>query len=401
MSEGALKAAPSASSVDEGRPLSILQIMTCRGWSSDAWAAVALSLGLQEIGHRVLLLCRDVARGRAVAERARREGVREVGFIEASNNFRPASYLRDLLRLRRLARERGVDAVHVHRGIEHWLAAAAWPERSGPVIVRSRHIMQPIRRHPFNRWLYARGTDRVVAVSERIRRGYLAGPGFRPERFRTVMGGGDPSVYDPAATGERFRREWGIPPQTWMVGVAGTVVLRLKGQDVLLRAVARMTDRGEGLPWVVMVGQGADLEPLKALAAELGMGGRTVFPGFLDSMGEALAACDALAFPSRQSEGTSRVLFDYLAAGRPVAASRVGCVEEIVREGKEGFLVPPEDPEALAAALDRLRFTPGAARAMGASGRRRAEEEFDRRVVARRTAEIYREALRERGRGGV
>lgn len=401
MSEGVLQTASPAASREEGRPLSILQIMTCRGWSSDAWAAAALSIGLQEIGHRVLLLCRDVESGRAVAEHARREGVREVDFLEASNNFRPASYLRDLARLRRLARERGADAVHVHRGVEHWLAAAAWPGRSGPVIVRSRHIMQPVRRHLFNRWLYARGTDRVVAVSECIRRAYLEEAGFHPARFRTVMGGGDPSAYDPGATGERFRREWGIPPGAWVAGVAGSVRLWLKGQDVLLRAVARMGEDERGLPWLVVVGQGEDLETLRALAAELGMSGRTVLSGFLDSMGEALAACDALAFPSRRSEGTSRVLFDYLAAGRPVAASRVGCVEEIVREGKEGFLVPPEDAGALAGALDRLRRSPGAARAMGVSGRRRAVEEFDRRVMGRRMTEIYREAIRERERGAA
>ncbi|MEK6711245.1 MAG: glycosyltransferase family 4 protein [Nitrospinota bacterium] len=401
MREGVLRSPAPAARGEDGRPLSILQIMTCRGWSSDAWAAVALTLGLQEAGHRVLLLCREVERGRMLAERAGREGVREVDFIEGSGNLRPASYLRDLVKLRRLARERQVEAVHVHRGVEHWLVAAAWPGRRGPVIVRSRHIMQPVRRHLFNRWLYGRGTDRVVAVSERIRRGYLEGAGFAPGRFRTVMGGGDARAFDPDARGERFRQAWGIPPRAWVAGVAGSVRLWLKGQDVLLRAVARMGGDERGFPWVVVVGQGEDLERLKALAAELGMGGRVVFPGFLDSMGEALAACDALAFPSRRSEGTSRVLFDYLAAGRPVAASRVGCVEEIVREGSEGVLVPPADEEALAGALERLRRSPEAARAMGASGRRRAEEEFDRRVVARRTVEIYREALRERGRGAA
>jgi len=393
MRQEALRDAPPARG-DEARPLSILQIMTCRGWSSDAWAATSLTIGLQETGHRVMLLCRGVERGRALAERARGEGVREVGFIEASNNFRPDSYLRDLALLRRLVRERGVDAVHVHRGVEHWLAAAAWPGRSGPVLVRSRHIMRPVRGHLFNRWLYARGTDRVVAVSERIRRGYVDGAGFSPARFRTVMGGGDASAFDPEARGERFRQAWGIPPGAWVVGAAGSVRLWLKGQDVLLRAAARMD--GDDPPWVVVVGQGEDLGALKGLAEELGIAGRTVFPGFLDSMREAFAACDALAFPSRRSEGTSRVLFDYLSAGRPVAASRVGCVEEIVREGKEGLLVPPGDEAALAGALDRLRRDPGAARAMGASGRRRAEEEFDRRVVARRIADIYREALRER-----
>ncbi|MEE9276578.1 MAG: glycosyltransferase, partial [bacterium] len=76
-----------------------------------------------------------------------------------------------------------------------------------------------------------------------------------------------------------------------------------------------------------------------------------------------------------------------------------GCVEEIVREGREGLLVPPEDEAALAGALARLRADPAAARAMGAAGRKRAEEEFDRRVMARRMVEIYREARQAAGEG--
>ncbi len=378
------------------RSLSILQVVSCRGWSSDAWAAVALSLGLQSEGHRVLLLCRGVAGGWEVADRARREGVREVDFIEASNNFRPASYLRDLRRLRRLARERSADAIHVHRGVEHWLAAAAWPNREGPVVVRSRHILEPVRRHLLNRWLYQGGTDRVVAVCERIRRGYVEEGGFPPGRFVTVMGGVDVSAYDPAADGAAFRRAWGIPREAWVVGMAGSVRLWLKGQDVLLRAAARMSGEERGAPWVVVMGGGEDLERLKALAAELGVAERARFPGYVEDLPEALAACDALAFPSLRSEGTSRVLFEYLASGRPVAASRVGCVGEIVRDGREGLLIPPGDPTALADALGRLRADGGAAGAMGVSARRRAEEEFDCRVMARRMVEVYKEAARAR-----
>ncbi len=396
MNSESLEVARAEGSAAREGPLSILQILTCRGWSSDAWAAVNLCLGLQSEGHRVLLVCRKVDRGRALAERAREAGVEETGFIEASNNFRPASYFRDIGALKKLTADRALDAVHVHRGVDHWLAAAAWPRRNGPVLIRSRHIFAPVRRHLFNRWLYRRGTDRTVAVCEKIRAAYLEGGGFPPERFATVMGGADASAYDMGEDGAAFRREWGIPEGAWVVGVAGSLRMWMKGQDMLLRAAARLAKEGGEAPWVMLIGKGEDMDKLKSLAQELGVSERTVVVGYQESLARPFAACDALAFPSLRSEGTSRVLFDCLASGRPVAASRVGCVDEIVRDGREGILVPPGDDAALARALAELRADPARARRMGESARRRAEVEFDRRVMAKRFVEIYRAAARER-----
>ena len=170
----------------------------------------------------------------------------------------------------------------------------------------------------------------------------------------------------------------------------------MKGQDVFLHAVARM-DRDLGAPaWALLIGKGEDMDNLKILARELGIADRTVVTGYLDSLADAFAASDALAFPSVRSEGTSRVLCDCLAAGRPIAASRVGCTDEIVRDGCDGILVPPGDYQALAAALSKLKADPESARAMAESARRRALEEFDRRVVAKRMVSIYREAAQER-----
>jgi glycosyltransferase involved in cell wall biosynthesis len=373
-----------------------LQVVTCRGWSSDAWAAVNLCIGLQEEGHRVLLLCRDNEGGRAVAARAKKEGVEKLDFIEASNSFRPMSYFRDMQRLKRLVRSRKVDVVHVHRGIEHWLAAATWPRRNGPVLVRSRHIFQPVQRHWFNQWLYRLGTDRTVAVCKKIQAAYLEDGVFSLEQFSVVMGGVDSSAHHPEDKGIGFRKAWGIPEDAWVVGAAGSLRMWMKGQDVLLRAIARMKDEGGPAPWLMLIGKGEDMENLKNLAAELGISRRSVITGHLERLAPALAACNGLAFPSIRSEGTSRVLFDYLASGRPVVASTVGCVDEIVRDEREGFLVPPGDDEALAKALSRLRSDSMSARRMGDSARKRAVEEFDRRVMAREMVDIYREAARQR-----
>ncbi len=178
--------------------------------------------------------------------------------------------------------------------------------------------------------------------------------------------------------------------------MAGSFRMWIKGQDMLLRAAARLAKEGGEAPWVMLIGKGEDMDKLKSLAQELGVSGRTAIVGYQESLARPLAACDALAFPSLRSEGTSRVLFECLASGRPVAASRVGCVDEIVRDGREGILVPPGDDAALARALAELRADPARARRMGESARRRAEVEFDRRVMAKRFVEIYRAAARER-----
>ncbi len=378
---------------EDARPLSVLQIMTCRGWSSDAWAAMGLTLGLQSHGHRVMMLCCGVGKGRAVAERIRAEGVEEVDCIEASGKFRPASHLRDVAKIKKLVKERKVDVVHAHRGMEHWLAAAALlGSARGPALVRSRHITQPVSRHLLNRWLYVRATDVTLPVSEEIRAGYMKGRAFSRASFRTVMGGVDASAYDPHATGAEFRDAWRIPREARVVGMAGSIDLWKKGHDVFLRAAARLVR--EDSVWVVVMGEGRNAGSLQRLATDLGVAEKVVFPGFLPRLGSGLAACDVLAFPSVGSEGTSRVLFDYLAAGRPVVASRVGCVEEIVRDGKEGILVPAGDENALCLGLETLLSDAGLAQSMGRSSRARAKREFDRGVMAHRVVEIYREVIR-------
>ena len=87
MSRESLETAKPHASAAGDRPLSILQVVTCRGWSSDAWAAVNLCLGLQDEGHRVMLMCRGTGGGKAVANRAREEGVREVGLSKRATGF--------------------------------------------------------------------------------------------------------------------------------------------------------------------------------------------------------------------------------------------------------------------------------------------------------------------------
>ena len=142
----------------------ILQLVSCRGWSSDAYWAARISRELERRGHAVTLGFRAGTERKVIA-RARREGIDRIATFGFVGGLRPT---RDVDDIRRIARAlRDADVVHVHRGKEHWLAAVA--NRIGRTrrpLVRTRHIVQAVRPHAANRWLYRHATDLVVAVSD-------------------------------------------------------------------------------------------------------------------------------------------------------------------------------------------------------------------------------------------
>lgn len=171
-----------------------------------------------------------------------------------------------------------------------------------------------------------------------------------------------------------------------------------KGVDVLLDALARPESTQPelarpGLKRAVLdvVGDGDWRGRLEAQADRLGLAGRVNFLGWRDR--DALAAvyrgADVFVLPSRD-EGMPNVLLEAMASGLPAAASRVAGAEDLVAEGETGFLVPPEDPDALAAALKRLVDDAALRRAMGARARARAENLFSWRAAAAAYLDLLR-----------
>jgi glycosyltransferase involved in cell wall biosynthesis len=123
------------------------------------------------------------------------------------------------------------------------------------------------------------------------------------------------------------------------------------------------------------------------------------FPGALDrtAVAAALAAADVVVVPSvvdraGNVDGLPNALLEALAAGKAVVASRVAGIPDVVEHGRNGLLVPEKDPEALAAALERLRRDPEARRLLGAEARRRAEQRLSWEAAARTFEESYAQA---------
>jgi len=142
-----------------------------------------------------------------------------------------------------------------------------------------------------------------------------------------------------------------------------------KGFDIALRAFARLAPVHPAVT-LAIAGDGVERAELEALAAELGLAGRVDFLGWVDpdAVPRLLNTATAIVMPSRR-EGMPLVAIQAAFMARPVVSTGVGGLPEVVIDGKTGFVIPPEDPEALAAAIDLLLTNPTGAREMGSRAR--------------------------------
>ena len=370
--------------------MTIRQIVSCRGWSSDAYWAARASVELERAGHDVALVCKRRSEERVI-RRARAAGVTRIETLELASGVKPVADSMDLRRMIRWLP--GTDVLHVHRGKEHWLAALA--NRLSGVrrpLVRTRHIVQPVRPHALNRWLYNRATDLVVTVTEAIRLQLVAAGLGAAERIIALPGGVDADRFhaDPAppvASGLRAALPE-VSPDTPLVGlVSGFRVM--KGHQTVVEAATQLAAAGHRFH-LVLIGQGVQQARVRDLVKAAALPGSTSFLGFVDDLPAAMSTLDVGIYSALESDGMSRVLFEYLAAGVPVVATRVGVVPEILADDRTALLVPAGEPAPMAAAIGRLLHDRVLRRELGSAGAALVRARYSGHRLAERLTTLYR-----------
>jgi glycosyltransferase involved in cell wall biosynthesis len=212
-----------------------------------------------------------------------------------------------------------------------------------------------------------------------------------PAKTRFIPNG----IQAPVATrtpGE-MRQELGIPAGAPVVGMVA-VLRPQKAYDVLVRAAAILKREVPGVRVLIVGGEEnprAELrKSLESLAAELGLGETLVFTGGRKDAFDVVGTFDVAALSS-DFEGAPISILEYMEAGKPVVATRVGGVPDQIADGQTGILVEPQDPEALATALAGLLTDRDRAEAMGRAGRERRRAEFSIEATTRRVEELYDE----------
>lgn len=329
----------------------------------------------------------------------------DVRFVRVPELVRPPDPVRDaaaLWKLYRLMRRGRFHVVHTHTTKAGLLGRLAARWARVPVVVHTPHG------HAFHGYLgpygsaalraveavLARWTDRIVCLTEAEREDHLRLGVGRPDRFEVIHSGVDLGRFrSPAVTPEQIHHELGLPPGARVVGCVSRLV-PVKGVHYLLEAAPRIR-RSVPQAVFVFVGDGELRPRLEQRARELGLDGTVTFLGLRRDVHRLVPAFDVAVLPSL-NEGMGKAAVEAMAAGKPVVASAVSGLRDIVRHGQTGLLVPPADPEALAAAVVELLCDPAKAARMGAAGRVYAEQYGVDAMVTRIQA-LYEALLQAKG----
>jgi glycosyltransferase involved in cell wall biosynthesis len=343
-------------------PAKIVHVNTARGYRGGERQTELLIRGLASNGVRQALVTR---RGAPLAARLRDidVDVREVsgGPLSVSRATRDASL------------------VHVHEGRSVYAAFLRSLLSDTPYVI-TRRVNNPIRDHWFAHKAYRRAA-RVVAVAPQVAeivRAYDAAI-----RVCVVHSGSSSLPVDEANRSAIRARLAG----KFVVGHVGALDNGQKGQEFII-AVARELARSDPDVHFMLVGGGADEAMLKAAAAGLA---NLEFTGFVENVGDYLAAFDVFVLPSNR-EGIGSILFDAMERGLSVVASRVGGVPDIVHHRKNGLLIDPASPAQLRDAILHLKANPELRAAYGRHGKAYAKD-FTGEAMWRKYLALYESVL--------
>jgi glycosyltransferase involved in cell wall biosynthesis len=296
-----------------------------------------------------------------------------------------------LRRLRAFVRESGIDLVHAHLPYVAIGARVALPDT--PIVYTEHNEWARYHKATFwaNAITYPRNSY-VFAVSEEVRRSIRYPRPLRHRRMppvETLYHGIDHRSIGSGVGADGVRKEFGISDRVPLIGTVANFKPH-KGQEHLLRAARIVRER---LPdaCFLLVGLGPREEQMRQQAEQLGLDGSVVFAGFREDARRIMAALDLFVLPS-EHEGLPIALLEAMALGRPAVVTAVGGVPEVVTDGREGYIVPPRDPEALAERIVELIEDPAKRAEMGERALERAAD-FDIRKAVRRMEEVYKELL--------
>jgi glycosyltransferase involved in cell wall biosynthesis len=388
-------------------PIRVLRVIARLNMGGPALHVAYLTAGLARRGYETTLVAGRLAPGEdSMAFVADELGV-EVERIDQLH--REISPVRDALAIARLAlliRRVRPHILHTHTakaGAVGRLAALLAGDARPPIVVHTFHghvlrgYFDPVRTAGFRlleRWL-ARSSTALVAVSPQVRDDLVA-LGVAPrEQFVVVRLGIELEQRVAAERDGRgeSRRILGIAPDRFAVGWIGRMTGVKRTEDVL-HAFRRLRDQGVDA-CLCMIGDGPDRAAVERSAHELGIMRDTLFLGYQEEVAPFYAAFDALILPSI-NEGTPVSAIEALAAGRPVVATRVGGVPDVVREGEDGFLVEPGDVDALADRLARLAADPKLRERLGDAGRARVIPRYSVERLVDDVDLLYRSLLAAR-----
>jgi len=363
-----------------GEPLRILQIYP-KGdfFTGAAMQLMELARGLAARGHRVVIATPP---SEIWAERCA-----QAGLTHAAIAMRRAWDPRAAWRLARLIRQERIQVAHAHKGRARTLLLLARLMGARTRLVLNRGVSFRVDGMRRRIGYTNRNVHAIVAVCESIKRGLVAA-GVPAAKIAVVYSGTDVERFHPGVDGAAVRWELGLSADEVIITQVG--VRSWRGWRDVLDAMVTVAAR---VPRARLLFVGAPPPRVTEIAAEArerSIADRVLAIGHRTDVPAILAASDVVVDASYAGLGITGSIREALACERPVVATDLEGMPELVVDGETGLLVPPRTPAALAEAIVRLAGDPTAAQSMARAGRKRVEVQFSLRAKLDATEALYR-----------
>jgi glycosyltransferase involved in cell wall biosynthesis len=354
-----------------------LHVDTARTWRGGQNQVLVTIMGLRALGHRTMVVAHP---GGELRQRAQ-EGLSLIPLAPKTEMDLSAAW-----RLSRVVKRLRPDIIHAHDPHAVAMAGLALSmstELAKPPLVASRRVDFHLRGTALSRWKY-RQVDCFICASDAIRQ-MLVADGVPASRAVTVHEGIDIERVE-AAPPARLHEELWLPHHAPIVGNVAALVPH-KGQRHLVEAAALVVRQMPDTRFVI-AGEGELHDSIERQIKEHRLEKHVLLAGFRPDVLSLHKAFDVFVMSSI-AEGLGTSLLDAMACAKPVVATTAGGIPEVVVDGETGFLVPPRDHQAMAAAIVRLLQDDGLRRRMGGAGLLRARGRFSAERMVKETLRVY------------
>jgi glycosyltransferase involved in cell wall biosynthesis len=308
------------------------------------------------------------------------------------NRFSPGI----VLELHRLMKIKQIHVVRTHRYRSNLYGRLAAFSSGVPVIIASVHDNYRTDKRPNRRIMnriLSKITDKIVAVSEDVKEDIIRYDRIDPSKLQVIPNGIDVERFNPEKNTSNIRKEFPLEEDDIVIGFIGRIV-PAKGLEYLLNALPYLKEEFKSIK-LLIIGEGSLVEKLKEKAKKNNIFDNILFTGVRRDIPEILASIDIFVMPST-AEGLPNSLLEAMAMGKPVVATEVGGIPELIKNGRSGLLVPPRNPEALATAIKDLITNDQLAAKMGQAARNFVLNNYSIVEIAQKWQTLYLSILREK-----
>ena len=357
----------------------ILHTESSLGWGGQETRVLAELEWMRAQGHWTTLAAPPES---AIAKRAR-----DAGILFYPLRTHKALLPLEVARLAAWLIRNRVDVVNTHSSNDGWLAGLAARLALRPILIRSRHIEVDYPNRFWSGLAFRFLPHHVITTSQRIADRLAAELGIPPARATCIATGVDLARFHPEVPGT-LREKLGLPPDVALVGII-SVLRSWKGHATFLEAAGKLLGDKARRVHFVIAGDGPAREEWTQFIKKEPWKDNVTLLGHRNDVPNLLASLDVLVLPSYAHEGIPQIILQAQAMSRPVVATTIGGIPEVVEDGVTGLLVPPRDADALAEKIAALFDDPALSARLGQAGRKNIEKSYSLDAMGEKLLALY------------